>query len=239
MYIKFLEYDTVEYIKRNQNKVFNDLKKHSFIEVLDIQFGIDWYKPSKIINPEINFYIDYNINPKLTDYKNSVEIYECFKNLTESQASDERFWAGYAIESNVYEYLKYRWKDTVNILRYRVVYDVSGKRGVMYQGIARLWWFSHITYDSLRENPYELTEFAFKYPHVLEKMIYRNFSNSKSIRMGIIEGIKDFVEKGGKYRVLNIDKLYKYISTLGSVSLIDNITQTEIRKLTENNLNTY
>ena len=33
-------------------------------------------------------------------------------NLTESQTSDRRLWSGFAIEPDVYEYLKYRWKDT-------------------------------------------------------------------------------------------------------------------------------
>ena len=209
------------------------------MEIFEEEFGIAWYKPSKIIKPNIKFIMDETVSKRSTDYENSIKVYSALKNLTESQASDERLWAGLAIEPEYYEYLKYRWGDTKNTLRYRVVYHAGGKRGFMYHGLARLWWLAHITYDESRSNPFELTKFTFKYPHILEKRIYRNFSNSKDIRIGIIEGIQKYVDIGGEYKIKKIDELYKHISTLGSVSLIDNYSQHEIKETTVNILQKY
>jgi hypothetical protein len=234
MYIKSLEYETIEYLKNNINTVFKNLESKTFNEIFDDVFGIGWFKQSKILLPDLDFHIDKNVSPKNTDIMNAKIIYESLKNLTESQASDERLWSGLAIDSKSYDYLKFRWKETTNTLKYRVVFHVPGKRGLMYHGLARLWWFAHITYDHYRENSYELTEFTLSYPHILEKMIYRNFSNSSIIRLGIIEGIKKFIEDDGIYKIDKIDELYKYISTLGSVSLVDNISKEEISELVYN-----
>ncbi len=241
MFIKALEYDAIVYIKNNLKTIHNQLQTNSFEKIFEQIFGIDWYKPSKILKPDIYFVMTEKEpkKKKNTDFENSIMIYNLLKNLTESQASDERLWAGLAIEPKFYEYLKYRWEDTENTIRYRVVYHTSGKRGVMYHGLGRLWWFAHITYDEKRDDHFELTKFAFEYPHILEKMIYRNFSNSKSIRVGIIEGIKDYVTLGGDYKIKKIDELYKHISTIGSVNLIDSFSKEEIRKITLNNLLDY
>src|SRR5690554_3997943 len=169
MYIKFLNYDTVEFIKLNKNYIHKTIKEKSFADIFDEHLGKPWYKQSKILKPDMEFVIDFNVNPRQTDIENTIRIFSSLKNLTKSQASDERFWAGYATEKKSYEYLKYRWKDTVNTINYRVVYHVSGKRGYMYHGLARLWWFAKITYDEIRSDPFELTRFTFKYPHILEK----------------------------------------------------------------------
>lgn len=232
MSIKALEYDAIAYITDNLQSVKDKLQTQTFEEILNNQFGIGWYKKSKIIKPQIFFVTTSKENPKSTDYQNAVNLYTAMINLTESQASDRRLWSGFAIEPDVYEYLKYRWKDTEKTIRYRVVYHAKGKRGLMYHGLARLWWFAHITYDEKRDNPFELTKFAFDHPHILEKMIYRNFSNSDNIRIGIIEGIKQYIEDDGVYAVKKIDALYVYISTLGSVSLIDSYSKKEIKTLT-------
>ncbi len=236
MRVKFLNYETIEYIKKNREDVFEELKTKSFNELLQEKFIVDWYEDSKFIKPDIDYYIDRNINPRHTDIENSKLIYDYFKNLTESQASDERLWAGLAIEEKNYNYLKYRWKDDVKTIRYRVVYHAGGKRGFMYHGLARLWWFAHLTFDNQLENPFELTEFCFKYPHILEKMLYRNYSNSKTIRTGIIKGIKEYLNEGGEYKISYLDKLFNHISALSGVHMLDMYSEEKIAEITKEEL---
>lgn len=237
MYLKFLQYETIGYIKNNISTIYENLNDKSFVTFLNEKLGLDWFKNSKFLKPEIDFLIDMNIPPRETDFDNSVKVYEALKNLTQSQASDERIWGGLAVESEVYNYLKYRWGDTANTIKYRVIYHEKGKRGFMYHGIARLWWFAHITHDKSYDDPYELTRFAFNYPHILEKMLYRNFSNSKVIRTGILKGIYAFIKNGGKYSTVKMDKLFKYVSTIGSVNLIDNKSELDIIELVVLKLN--
>lgn len=239
MKVKFLNYETISYIKNNRAKIHKDLENQTFIEHLEEKFKFDWYISSKFLKPNFNFFMDKNINPKLTDFENSKLMYTYYKNLTESQASDERFWAGLAIEEKNYEYLKYRWKDDDKTIRYRVVYHAGGKRGFMYHGLARLWWFAHITYDESLDNPFELTEFCFKHPHILEKMLYRNYSNSKKVRNGIIKAVKKYEEDGGIYKIQFLDKLFNHFSALSGVHILDAFSEKEIEEIAVNQLYLY
>src|SRR5690606_26111261 len=104
-----------------------------------------------------------------TDLNNSIEIYNKYQYLTESQASDERFWASLALYEVNLNYLFYRWDKTEKTIKYRVTYHSGGKRGYMYHGLARPWWFAHLTYDGTHEDPYHLTRFTYDYPHIMEK----------------------------------------------------------------------
>lgn len=236
-YIFNLTNGTVEYIRKYYETIFNDMNSLNLQEYLKRELGEDFREKSKFLKPSIKFDMSDKLNPKATDFNNAKLVYENFKNLTESQASDFRLWGGYAIEDDVYQYLKYRWKDTDKTIAYRVVYKDAGKRGLLYNGIARLWWLAHLTIDDKRENLYELTEFTFSYPHIMEKMIYRNFSNSKTIRHGIIEGIQKYLTLGGIFRTKDIDELYKHISLISGVNLLDIIPQSEIKEIAYNFLN--
>src|SRR5690554_3803586 len=239
MKVKFLSHEAVSYIKKNRTSVFEALKNESFVDHLNNRLSLTWYTDSNFYRPTINFYIDRNISPIKTDIKNSKIIHSYFKNLTESQASEERFWAGLAIEQKNYEYLNYRWGNDDKTIRYRVVYHAAGKRGFMYHGLARLWWFAHITYDESHNNPYKYTEFCFEYPHILEKMLYRNYSNSKEIRTGIIKGIYQYINEGGVYRIRYLDKLYNHISALSGAHMLDVFTEEDIKQITIKELNKY
>jgi|SRR5690554_140263 len=237
MYIRLLTNDSINFIKTNYQYIHDKLVNNDVRQVIANELITGWSEESKFLSRTINFYMPDNINPRHSDFENAKLIYESFNELSESQASDERLWAGLAVLDDVYEYLKYRWKDTANTLRYRVVFHAGGKRGLMYHGIARLWWLTYLTIDNEIENKYELTEFTFNYPHIMEKMIYRNFSNSKSIRHGIIRGIMNFIESGGVYTIEKIDNLYLYISMISGVNLLDSFEVKEIENITVDYLN--
>lgn len=225
-----LKYSSIEYIRKNSNKIFEDIKNKSISldDYLIKTLGSGYKELTKFVNPKIKFDMSNQIDTKQTDFENSKIVYEAFINLTEAQASDFRLWSGFAINEDVYSYLKYRWNDDEKTILYRITAHTGGKRGLVYQGISRLWWFAHLTYDKSINNPYELTEFTFNYPHIMEKMIYRNFSNSKNIRLGIIKGIKKYIDSGGKYGTKKLDELYKHISLISGVNLLDLIPELEM-----------
>ena len=80
--------------------------------------------------------------------------------LRETQASDESLWTGIALNEG-YDYMMYRWGfDHSTKFEYRWNFYTKGKRGYIHHGIARLWWFAHMTFDASRNDPYELTEYG-------------------------------------------------------------------------------
>lgn len=221
--MKYLTVDTVNQIRKNSEYYFKFFSNSDYEIKLNQEFTSEYYSKNDIEYVHIDFLMNetQKANKKKTDFSNSIKLFETYDFLTESQASDERFWAGLAIEKNNLNYLFYRWEKTSNTIKYRVVYHASGKRGYMYHGLARLWWFTYLTRLEGTENPYELTEFTFSHPHIMEKMIYRNFSNSKHIRLSVIKSIKTFVDNGGEYATKKVDELYKYVSLIGGNRLLD------------------
>jgi|SRR5690554_1391638 len=220
--MKFVKYEVINQIKQNLEYYKGFFLDEKYDEKLINEFSIDYYDFSEI--PSQYIFYDMSIAPmskrKETDFINAIKIYEAYSFLSESQASDERFWCGIALEKNNMQYLFYRWGETTNTIKYRLTYHQPGKRGMVYHGLARLWWFVHLTILD-GENPYEFTSFCFQYPHIMEKMIYRNFSNSRHIRLAIIEAVKKFIDSGGTYSTSKIDELYKYVSLISGNKLLD------------------
>ena len=93
-----------------------------------------------------------------------------------------------------------------------------------------LWWYAFITYDeNNQDNPYELTEFAFKHKDFLISIYSRNFCGSKTVALGLIKALKKFEEDGG---IITSKAIYngvvKYVSFLGGAYIIDLLTEQEI-----------
>lgn len=234
--MKFVKYDVIHQIKNNLSSFLEFFRDPDYPEKLHLEFSDHYYDKTDFEYLLIDFAMPdiRQRERKSTDLENAVKLYEAYKNLTESQAADERLWCGLGLEKNNLDYLFYRWGNTINTLRYRLTYHVPGKRGMLYHGLARLWWFVRMTIDETLENKYELTRFTFEHPHIMEKMIYRNFSNSSIIRLAIIKGIKKFVAGGGKYSTTLIDKLYLHISLISGTKLLDIIPQDELVEIVFN-----
>ena len=88
-----------------------------------------------------------------------------------------------------------------------------------------------MTYDQEREDPYELTYYAFHHQSFLMKLAYRNYSNSPRIVNAILSAFID-VERQGK--VISYDhtvELYKEVSLLGSVTIIDAYSKDDLKEI--------
>ena len=220
MIIKYIKEESLLTLKRNKGHVFDLMKNSVSNEWVKDYLGEDCFANSKI---KVNEFTMNTTNPKAidSDFENAKILYDALKGLNETQAIDERLWAGLAF-GECYDYLRYRWGlSDITRLQYRWLFYTDYKRKLFYNGLSRLWWFAHMTYDKNLQNPYELTEFAFSYPQIMKAMTYRNYSNSDKIRKVILRSFKKYAEIGGNITTKLIDKMYIYISLLGGVSVID------------------
>ena len=170
-------------------------------------------------------------NPLDTDCENAKILYDNLKHLPDSVLCDERLWVSLGF-GKFYDYLMYRWnpcEDKGNTkLEYRWLFKYLNRRSLFFHGLAKLFWYAKFTYDENLENPYELTDFCFEKPEILEKMIFRNYSNSKTVRLALLRAIKKFVEDGGNYSSKFNYEIMKYISFLGGAYILDAFTQEEL-----------
>lgn len=230
MKIKYIKDESLAILKNNQKTIFDIISRSSDKTWLDQLLGEDYLVDSKIdVN---NLVFDTSkTNAIETDIINSKMIYTELKKINETQAIDERLWAGIAL-SNGYDYMLYRWgMDQETKLRYRWFFYTENRRKLFFHGIARLWWYAHLSYDPELSNPFELTEYAFNNPQILENLIYRNISSSKVITHSIIRAVMNFEKDGGKPGKIILNKLYKEISIIGGVSILDAFDEIELQKL--------
>ena len=123
------------------------------------------------------------------------------KNITDSQASDERLWAGLS-HGYFWDYMQKRWpipnkKDKqANFILQHYFFN-NGARSTVLNGIARLWWYGRLFYDETNEsNPYELIEYMGKDLNGKAYMLLgSNFSSNRRIVRIFLYTIKKYEEE--------------------------------------------
>ena len=201
MKIQFMKDDSVyalkKYIKYAKNHYTDD--------------NTEWIKG--ITNNDENFglfkkeFNDFDLvisdKPEKDDIENMKIIYDNLKGLTDSQASDERLWAGLS-HTKFWNYMKKRWplpndpeKWEKHILQH--YFFAHGARSTVLNGLARLWWYARLTYDETNiDNPYELTEYMAKDINGKAYMLFgSNFSRNREIQRIFLYTIKNYEDQHG------------------------------------------
>ena len=172
-----------------------------------------------------------------TDAENAKRIYQNLIFLSDSQASDERLWAGLCMGC-FWEYTQYRWrikkKCTADAVRQHYMYGFGARRSLIRNAIARLWWIGRLTYDKDRADPYELTSFVCEHNDHIMHILERNTSNNPMIIQGFIDGILAARAEGIAINTDDVGTLCKYLNTLGGVYILDCLPR---ERITEKILN--
>lgn len=219
--IKFIASDEILELKNNNALLFSDVvksKKKSLEEAFSGTVSVhDTNIPADLFSLDMS-----NSDPTLTDLENVKRVHKNMSALTESQASDERIWTAYTL-SVFLDYMRYRWPaDSEKTMMNRYFFSYSPKRSLFRNGVSRLWWIGHLTYDSsLSGDKYELTEYVCRKQDNINLLLDINFGNNPDILRAASRALIDG-EKAG----MNIDRevvrhVSEYINTLGGIYLID------------------
>mgnify|MGYP001028803265 FL=1 len=159
MKIQFLSGDSITAIKANLNGL-----RTKFGSGNEWVFNFfDGKSPFKDTKYDIeDFQLDMSQDdPFLTEYENVRRVYTHLKFLPDSQASDERIWAGLCM-GPFYDYVRYRWKidetSSAKTIEQHFFFGYGARRSLTRNALSRLWWIGRLTYDNERE--YELTKFV-------------------------------------------------------------------------------
>lgn len=170
------------------------------------------------------------------DLENSKILYENLKGISESAASDERLWAGLT-HSNFYSFVQKRWAYDVenmkheNYIKSRYFYSETSK-GIFRNTLSKLWWIGKLTYDESRNDPYELTNVLGSGDMAtrVNDMFTSNFSRNPKSGHAFLSAIKEFEDQGIKIGGYTYRKAVQYMNAFGGITLIDYLTEAEIKK---------
>lgn len=243
MNIIFLKEDSVELLKKKdlqKNIKFYGDENNSWI-------GLK-YKEQKLFSvydkKEFNDFKLIESDNSEDDFENMKIIYENLKELTDSQASDERIWSGLA-HYQFWSYMQKRWplpeeKNKQNSHVLNKYFFWNSTKAVFLNGLSRLWWYARYTYDENSTNPYELTKYICTNDinGKIFPLLACKFAVNREVFKNIIRIIKTYEEKNNI--ILSRDQfneIKKYLNRLSGKIVIDLLTYDELKMKMENKLN--
>lgn len=170
-------------------------------------------------------------------------LFEHLRKISESQASDERLWAGLC-NGVFYKYVRERWKyqqlklkkpdtDTSAVIS-RFFFSGGGRAGMFRNTLSKCWWVGKATYDGANPKHWEMLDiigpedFATK---VSDIFYSNNFVANEDILRGICKGLEFYRKKGIKLNVMqNIRPTLQYLNAIGGSVLLDMYSDTDIAK---------
>ena len=187
------------------------------------------------------------LDPELKDVDNAIRFHKALRHLTPLQARDPRLWTRLA-HVDFWSYMRHRWpieKHASNKGRAKRFVEAhyfvtqSQSRSLIRNGIARLWWTAQLSYDSDRENPYELTEVLLSALDITQQFLERGMGRASDVIKGVLTFLlanEQVLLTGGNKNRLRIRRLAKFLNMTGGVCILDTLTQSEVRDLLDEEL---
>ncbi len=170
-----------------------------------------------------------NKNFAAIECENAIALYDYYKNIDETQASDPRFWT-YLSHVEFRKYVLARWpfaetskktlsaeeKDKAITFFLDRWFIRDNDRGLRHQAIARLWWIVHLTYapwerdpeffgDLQRDDPYYFTRVVLLTEDIYQTFLERSMGRSNRVLISILEYLdekKEFSDSRENVRAL-------------------------------------
>ncbi|MBO4828630.1 MAG: hypothetical protein J5534_04240 [Fibrobacter sp.] len=174
------------------------------------------------------------------DVRNAITLYTALKDISDAQATEERFWAGLC-HSDFYEFLHRRWqmsfveklKDQDVLGRY--FFGQGAKRSLFSNSLAKLWWVGRLSYNESLEDKFALTKYFSEDFSTKTLMIFsNNFMANKNIVTGLLSALIE-LDKEGFVMVSQKKKrdIYyeaaRYLNVLGGTCILDFYSSEEIK----------
>ena len=166
------------------------------------------------------------------DAVNARRIHAALPDLAPADAADPRLWA-YLTHVTFWHYMRKRWdvanpankgKTARQINYVREHYFLSGNRATVRNGIARLWWFGHLTHDPARDDPYELTDVLLSQLDIARSLLERSIGRSPAVRTGfltfLLERRDELLISGDKARK-TVRHLAQQLHFIGGRAVLD------------------
>ncbi len=242
MKLYFMKQSALDYIKQNIGILYKNYYQFDSSEWINDLFD---YDPFEIFDEVEDFELaDLNQQPGEIDLQNCKILYSKLNNMTDSQASDERLWAGLT-NKTFYSYMRSRWQyakrhlkktaDDSSAILLRYFYKNTGRSGMYRNTLARCWWVGRLTYSEKYSNHWELLD-AIGHEDIISKIsdiFYSNtFSSNTDILEGFCQGLKFFRDRN--IYVANREHIRpttQYLNAIGGGLLLDMFTATEIKNL--------
>lgn len=234
MKLHFFKQDALDYFESNVKSNIDHYSDSNNQWVFD-QFE-EPFEEVEINCSPFELYINPDDTTKMDCYNIKI-IYSALKELTESQACDERLWSGLC-HSDFYEYTQARWSNQrqaesmkkESVIKGRYFYSQDSKSKTRHT-LAKLWWIGKMVYDEQTpENPLHFVDTLARKD--MGTRVSDVFTSGFSRNMHLLRPFLNVVDEyDSKIRLMSADyfrSLAQYLNILGGLYLVDYLDEKEI-----------
>lgn len=197
--------------------------------------GIKAFSEFKMDVPEITFKTNLSLHPEKNDVYNTKVFYSALKKLSDSQATDPRFWVGLA-HSDFWDFMGHRLKlQQVHYDQKRIesnFFCMRGKKDSLFRhALARMWWVGRLTYDKNAVDPFESLKYLHKgYGDKVKKIFKCDFSGNPAVTRALLKSCMTIEQDYGTVPEQDFHELLRYVNLLGGILILDYLTEEELKE---------
>lgn len=230
-------------------KIFTQNFIHKLRRQLAVNKGLDLYSAKEfkfeavdvLVNPRIQVLDSTDLimskGKENFDFENAKIIFEIYKNLTPTQATDTRMWT-YLAHVSCWDYMRKRFpvekqpnkKRGEYILEHWFIDGVS-PRNLVRHGISLLWWGAYLTYDPDREDPYELTRELFSMLDYTRTLVPGTQGRNKNFSHALLEFVRENGDLFSQYKEGRVRFLMIQANYLGGYKILPDLSKEEIKNI--------
>lgn len=245
MELRFITKEKYNYLVANIDnniQLGNYSNIHSWID----ENMVDEYSKSTNIQLKAPKLITESSTNKIsdTDLENCKLLYTAMKDLPIDVATSPQFWS-YLTHITYWDYMQKRHsiKDSTTKKTIKEKFFHASK--FTRNGIARLWWIAHTTYDSGYSDPFYLTEVLLKRQDLIVHILERNYSHNSNLTKFILKALDEYASshiyssKDGLPPERHLRELCKEFNRIGATKIIDFLTYEDVRDIVFSSLDYY
>lgn len=230
--IKMMSDAALAHLEKNIDRITDKIKQNDDNTWIHDEFPSPIFIEKKFQIQKFALMTNPESKDKEIDFKNSISIYESLNTLPRYIICDERFWLWLHFDQ-FYSQVKQMMpiKNRTTILDHWT-FKQGTRRGLMFGVLSRMYFRVELSIDVKSDNKYELTKWVIDNNERFRNLTWRSYSSEVHIVRGALKGEKKAiedskaVEDNGIYPIIG-----KYVSEIGSVRLLDAISEDDIEKM--------
>ncbi len=249
MKIYFMKKEAIDILKDNLDLLYNKYFTEKDNEWLwTVCGGNPFIEYKDVPNFQLSA-LDSDMTIGEVEFNNCKILYKNLSFLNESQASDERLWAGLC-HSVFYNYVRERWdyhkkqprtqKEAVSNIKSRFFFSGGTRAGLYRNTLAKCWWVGRNTYDASCSNHFEKLDIigSNDISSKISDIFYsNNFSSNPTILGGIVNGIKYFKDEGVQISLKeHIRPSLQLLNAVGGGLILDCLSEDDIAEIIIENI---
>lgn len=182
-------------------------------------------------------FTDPRLPEKSFDFENAKLLFEAWKEMDPTQATDPRLWA-YLCHVPFMAFLRKRRPvekqepgKRVNFILDHWFVENPGPGALQRNDVFLFWWGPHITYDSSRRDPFELTKELFSMLDYTRHLLPGYQGRVREFTHAVLEFVMDNPKMFAEFKEAKVRFIMRKLNFMAGYRMLSSLTKKDIKTL--------